>query len=93
MYTGNNFNNLDKGRLIDVAGKATKFSNLTSLPSFLEAHHPYIALHFFRVHKHNIHICMDTDTNHFTPLMPHVQGKNIHAIFKRKNLGTPSFSL
>ena len=29
---------------IDVAGKAIKLSNLTSLLSFLQAHYPYIAL-------------------------------------------------
>ena len=37
MYTVNNLDNYDKGKLIDVAGKASyKFSNnLTILPSFL----------------------------------------------------------
>ena len=39
MYTGNNLDND-----IDAAGWATKLSNLTSLPSFLQAYHPYIAL-------------------------------------------------
>ena len=51
MYTGNNLDNYVGQRKIDidVAGKASyNLSNLTSLPSFLEAHHPYIALHFHR---------------------------------------------
>ena len=40
MYIGNSLDNFD----IDVAGKASyKLSNLTSPPSFLWAHHPYIA--------------------------------------------------
>ena len=34
---------------IDVAGKATKFSNLTALPSFLHAHHPYMFLSYISV--------------------------------------------
>ena len=43
MYRGNIWIIRTKEKDIDAAGKATKVSNLTSLPSFLQAHHPYIA--------------------------------------------------
>ena len=49
MYTANNLESRQRKIDIDVAGKASyKLSNLTSLPSFLKAHHPYIEFHFDR---------------------------------------------
>ena len=50
IYTGNNLDNLDKGKLILML-RVRQLSLVTSypyVPSFLRAHYPYIALNIFR---------------------------------------------